>query len=107
MQKRSQGFDLKGAMLVYNFYQTFFNSYCIYLFVTAHREQGLKVWGNSPDLSAKSWGISQVWSYFPAQPFNSREKQFYRNIRCTFLRFNALLLRLDTYDPCYPGAPIP
>jgi len=64
MQKR-QPFNLKGAMLVYNFYQTFFNSYCIYLFVTSHRAQGLKVWGNIPDMGAKSWGISQViWLHY-------------------------------------------
>jgi hypothetical protein len=59
MQKR-EAFHLKGTMLVYNFYQTFFNMYCIYLFVTAHRKQGLRLWGNFPDMGTESWGISQV-----------------------------------------------
>jgi len=64
MMKR-EPFQLKGTMLVYNFYQTFFNSYCIYLFVTAHRAQGLKLWGNYPDMGRASWGISQVvWLHY-------------------------------------------
>eukprot|EP00238_Polyblepharides_amylifera_P009552 CAMPEP_0196574328 /NCGR_PEP_ID=MMETSP1081-20130531/4062_1 /TAXON_ID=36882 /ORGANISM="Pyramimonas amylifera, Strain CCMP720" /LENGTH=271 /DNA_ID=CAMNT_0041892319 /DNA_START=91 /DNA_END=906 /DNA_ORIENTATION=- len=65
MQGREKAFDMKGPMLVYNFYQTCFNIACIYFCVTAHRAQGLNIVGNPVNFGAESFGISQfIWLHY-------------------------------------------
>jgi hypothetical protein len=49
MRARGKPLDesfMKRCMMVYNFYQTFFNVACIVLCLRAHRQQGMSVWGN-------------------------------------------------------------
>ena len=65
LMARREAFNLKGAMLVYNAFQTAFNVFTVALFVSEVRASGMRAWGNvvgpewidEPKYGRLIWGI--------------------------------------------------
>mmetsp|Transcript_37864 Transcript_37864/g.45652 ORF Transcript_37864/g.45652 Transcript_37864/m.45652 type:complete len:299 (+) Transcript_37864:253-1149(+) len=53
-------FELKYPMLVYNLYQTVFNTLCIVYFVKEWRDNNMSIWGNRTDFGPKGFGMAQL-----------------------------------------------
>jgi hypothetical protein len=68
MRARGKPLDesfMKRCMMVYNFYQTFFNVACIVLCLRAHRQQGMSVWGNYTDWGVGGFGVTRfIWMHY-------------------------------------------
>ena len=87
MRKRGKPLDeafMKRCMMVYNFYQTVFNVLCIVLVLKAHREQGMKVWGNVADWGVGGFGVARfIWMHYNNKYIELLDSVF-MVLRCKF-----------------------
>lgn len=66
MRKRAEPFNPKALMLVYNVYQTLFNVYVCYLFVSEIKTNNFKVWGETCRWNdTRAFGVALgVWLHY-------------------------------------------